>query len=239
MAIDIRASRGRPYIDFPVAESRMRPSCIALTKVACSDARRSSCPCVVFVHSSDEMYGADRQLLTLVRTAGEVCRPVVLLPDDIDYERRLSDALREGIDVRRGRTNSPSHIPATGRAGEVGNQSCSRDVVATRFSPLSPACRHCDQYHRFAGRTGRGLASSAPACLGSVSSSMESPKWYARFVRMIARLPQGMIITNSHAVARWLRPVRGRRTVPIHNAVSPSAGFVPMGDIPTAASSGV
>lgn len=58
--------------------------------------------CIV-IHPSDEMYGADRVLLEVLRTAPEGVDVEVWLPTDIDYpQRQLSRALRDaGIPVRR------------------------------------------------------------------------------------------------------------------------------------------
>lgn len=58
--------------------------------------------CIV-IHPSDEMYGADRVLLEVLRTTPSHLRVEVWLPTDLDYpERQLSTALQEaGIRVRR------------------------------------------------------------------------------------------------------------------------------------------
>jgi glycosyltransferase involved in cell wall biosynthesis len=57
---------------------------------------------ILFVHPSDELYGADRVLLEIVRGLPERYRAIVVLPLDIAYEGELSDALRElEADVRR------------------------------------------------------------------------------------------------------------------------------------------
>lgn len=54
---------------------------------------------MVVVHSSNEMYGADKMLLRVVRALGRTVDPLVLLPDDVDATgEALSDHLqREGI----------------------------------------------------------------------------------------------------------------------------------------------
>lgn len=58
--------------------------------------------CIV-LHPSDEMYGADRVLLEVLRTAPDDLDLEVWLPTDVDYpERELSRALeKNGIRVRR------------------------------------------------------------------------------------------------------------------------------------------
>jgi glycosyltransferase involved in cell wall biosynthesis len=51
---------------------------------------------ILFVHSSDEMYGADRILLQIVeRLNRRKFRPVVVLPNDVPYDGTLSKALQE------------------------------------------------------------------------------------------------------------------------------------------------
>lgn len=61
-------------------------------------------PLIVFVHPSDELYGADRVLLEIVDAAPTDSRVEVWLPNDIDYgERLLTRALQaRGIAVVRG-----------------------------------------------------------------------------------------------------------------------------------------
>ena len=50
---------------------------------------------VLIVHSSDELYGADQVLLSLVESLDRTrFDPMVVLPTDLDYEGRLGDALR-------------------------------------------------------------------------------------------------------------------------------------------------
>ncbi|MDQ1123348.1 glycosyltransferase family 4 protein [Microbacterium trichothecenolyticum] len=62
--------------------------------------RRRRC---IVVHPSDEMYGADRVLLEVLRTCPSDVEVEVWLPTDVDYpERQLSRALQDaGIPVRR------------------------------------------------------------------------------------------------------------------------------------------
>lgn len=57
---------------------------------------------IVFVHPSDELYGADRVLLEIVRGLPERYRAVVVLPLDIAYQGELTGALRAvGAEVLR------------------------------------------------------------------------------------------------------------------------------------------
>lgn len=50
---------------------------------------------IVFVHPSDELYGSDRVLLSLVRRLPPGDRAVVVLPTDVRYDGALSQALLE------------------------------------------------------------------------------------------------------------------------------------------------
>ncbi len=58
---------------------------------------------ILFVHSSDEMYGADLSLLQLVtRLDRNAFEPIVVLPNDVSYDGLLSKALeKHGITVRK------------------------------------------------------------------------------------------------------------------------------------------
>ena len=51
---------------------------------------------VLYIHSSDEMYGADRVLLQLIDLLDKRrFRPIVVVPNDVPYQGQLSQALRE------------------------------------------------------------------------------------------------------------------------------------------------
>src|SRR5687768_8299622 len=60
-------------------------------------------PALVFLHPSDEMYGADRQLVALVTSVRDLVHPIVVIADDLPYSGALSKALRaEGIETVAG-----------------------------------------------------------------------------------------------------------------------------------------
>lgn len=61
---------------------------------------------ILYVHSSDEMYGADRILLQLVENLDRSeFRPIVIIPTDVPYDGLLTNALRkQAIDVRHWKT---------------------------------------------------------------------------------------------------------------------------------------
>ena len=79
---------------------------------------------ILFVHSSNELYGSDMILLNLVRHLDrDTFRPLVVMPEDIPYEGLLSQALTEaGVEnttadmaVLRRRYVSPRGLLAFGR----------------------------------------------------------------------------------------------------------------------------
>lgn len=56
---------------------------------------------ILFVHPSDELYGSDRCLLSVIRNLPDRYRAIVALPTDIAYDGSLSRALRAvGAEVR-------------------------------------------------------------------------------------------------------------------------------------------
>lgn len=61
---------------------------------------------ILFVHSSDEMYGADRILLQLVENLDRnEFRPIIIIPTDVPYDGLLTNALQSrDIDVRHWKT---------------------------------------------------------------------------------------------------------------------------------------
>lgn len=50
---------------------------------------------ILYYHSGDELYGADRSLLRIVTNLGDEFLPFVILPNDLPYRRDLSQVLRE------------------------------------------------------------------------------------------------------------------------------------------------
>ena len=94
---------------------------------------------ILFLHPSDESYGADRVLLEALRAVPEGVRAEVWLPDDLDYPARpLSRALEErGVAVRR--------MP----------------LPVLRRAYLHP--RHLLSFLRRAGATGRAIRELDPA----------------------------------------------------------------------------
>ncbi len=79
---------------------------------------------VLYLHSSNELYGSDVVLLNLVRRLDRSrFRPVVLTPTDISYEGLLGQALQQAeiehhevdLPVLRRRYLSPAGLPAFGR----------------------------------------------------------------------------------------------------------------------------
>ena len=84
--------------------SRVRPGRNAQGLAAQAELRVTRLPVVLFLHPSDELYGADRSLRSLVLAVKDIVQPVVVLPDDLPYKGQLSASLRgEGIEVVIGR----------------------------------------------------------------------------------------------------------------------------------------
>lgn len=64
-------------------------------------AQRQNKPSILYVHSSDELYGADIVLLELVSNLRPTAiEPLVILPTDLSYDGKLTKKLRErGVEV--------------------------------------------------------------------------------------------------------------------------------------------
>jgi len=181
------------------------------------------------------MYGADRQLLALVRASRQLCEPVVLLPVDVEYDGSLSAALRaEGIEVRHGpipvlrrRYGSlgamarwtPRAIRGWWWAMQVARETRARLVVSnTTAIPVGP--------------TIAGLLRLPHLWLAR--EIIDSPAWYRSMVRANGRLSRGHIFTVSDAVGRWLGPVRGHGPSTLHDGVPLAAKTRPLPATPTA-----
>ena len=67
------------------------------------DPARSSRPSVLFLHSSDELYGADRILLRVLDALSDMIDPIVVLPHDSEPGPLSSELDRRGIRVVRRR----------------------------------------------------------------------------------------------------------------------------------------
>lgn len=174
-------------------------------------------------------------MLSMVRASTGLCRPVVVLPADTGYEGRLTAALRgDGVDVLRGPVPvlrrgylRPRALPRWGVDALRGVRWLRRTVM--RLQPRAIVT------NTSALAVGPPLARSLRTNhLWYVRELIESPAWYRRLVRWLARLPHGVVVANSKAVADWIGPLGERGPLVIHNAVPPSSGLQPLGDVPTA-----
>ena len=160
---------------------------------------------ILFVHASDELYGADRCLLDLVHGLPTSTRAVVALPLDLPYDGALSRELIDaGAEVRRidfavlRRSNlNAAHWPMLGRRLILGTWrlatvalDCRADIVHTNTlaavsGPIAAALtrrRHVWQVHEMIG----------------------DERWPVRLVYRLLLLLPGRVIANSRATARAL-----------------------------------
>ncbi len=192
-------------------------------------------PTVLFLHPSDEMYGADRQLLALVRASRSQCRPVVLLPDDVDFAGGLSAELQaQGVEARRGplpvlrrRYGSAlgmvRWLPRAARGWwwvlRTARSTRARAIVSNSAAiPAGPSVA------RLVG---------APH-LWFIREVIESPGWFRRSVRENARLADGHVYVVSDAVRDWLGPIKGRGPSTLHDGVPIHDEPVPLPPDPVA-----
>jgi glycosyltransferase involved in cell wall biosynthesis len=175
---------------------------------------------VLFLHPSDEMYGADRSLAWLVRSSVEQAAPIVLLPDDLAYEGRLSGTLRaEGHAVHRG------PLPVLRRR-------------YLRLTQLPWFALRLIRGIAWVVRTGRRAGASAivsntsAIVAGPIAARLlgiphvwyireiiERPVWFRRLFRLLAMTSQGTVVAVSEAVASWIGPLPDRGPVVLYNGV--------------------
>jgi len=177
-------------------------------------------PVVLFLHPSDELYGADRSLRSLVLGVRDVVRPIVVLPRDLPYRGELSSSLRaEGVEVVFG------PVPVVRR----------RYLTRLRLAPWAFRTFLAIVQLTMMARRRRvaGLVSNTTAVTGGpvvarlvgvphmwyVREIVESPKWYRAMVRGLSLVARGQVIAVSRAVARWLGDIPGRGPLILHNGV--------------------
>jgi len=206
--------------------------------VNCPDApgvRQDRRPTVVFVHPSDELYGADRSLLALVRGISDIARPVIVLPQDLPYAGGLSSQLRaEGFAVVAGplppvrrRYLRPGAIP--------------RWVITTVWGSLWLArlARRERAVGIVSNTTGVIVGPFVAAMLGKphlwyIREIIVQPRWFRRLVRAIAHCSPGMVVAVSGAVATWLGPIPSRGPEILYNGVDLKGPPKPLGPRPRA-----
>jgi glycosyltransferase involved in cell wall biosynthesis len=160
---------------------------------------------VVFVHPSDELYGADRCLLALVRGRPAATRIVVILPQDIQYDGPLSAALTNaGAEVRRldyavlRRAGlRPASLPTLARRLTVGTWELARLI-----RDLDATTVHTNTLASVSGPLAALLARRAHVWHVHEMIADEHPGVRLAY-RLLALLP-GRLIANSRATARAL-----------------------------------
>ena len=180
---------------------------------------------ILFVHPSDELYGADRCLLDLVRGLPATTRAIVVLPRDIAYDGDLSRELAAiGVEVqrldfavvRRGRLR-PANWPQLGwrlahgtwqlarLAREAGADIVHTNTLAVVSGPIAALlARRAHVWH--------------------VHELISDERWAVRAAyRLALVLAPGRVIANSKATARALSGPLGivrRRPVVVYPGIA-------------------
>lgn len=160
---------------------------------------------VLFVHPSDELYGADRCLLELVLGLPPTTRAVVALPKDVAYDGVLSRRLAAaGADVRRidfavlrRSSLAAAHWPKLG----------TRLILGTwRLATLARQCRadivHTNTLAAVSGPIAAALARRRH--VWHVHEMIADERWLVRLAYRLLLLAPGRVIANSRATARGL-----------------------------------
>jgi glycosyltransferase involved in cell wall biosynthesis len=174
----------------------------------------------MFLHPSDELYGADRSLIALVRAVTDIAEPVVVLPNDLPYQGALSQLLHaEGIDVLVGplpvirrRYLQPASILGWLARTVTGlwwlyRQARSHQAVGIVSNTT--------------GVVGGSLVAGAlrKPHIWYIREFIQRPGWFRGYVRLAARSASGQVVAVSEAVAGWLGDIPGRGPVVGHNGV--------------------
>lgn len=190
---------------------------------------------VLFLHPSDEAYGADRSLFSLVVATREIARPIVVVPSDLAYGGVLSARLRAaGVEVHVGplpvlrrRYLHPLRLPVW----------IVRLVLGTGW------------LYRLARRThADGIVSNSTAVMVGpvlagflrrphiwyVREVITAPSWFRGLVRILSRASRGTLVGVSQSVAAWLGPIPDRGPIVGYNGVDIPETIAPFPKIPTA-----
>lgn len=161
---------------------------------------------ILFVHPSDELYGADRCLLELARGLPVGWRPVVALPRDVTYAGALSRELEAaGVDVRR----IDYAVLRRGRLRLVDWPTLSRRLVMGSWR-LARLAREVDAdiIHTNTLAAVAGPVAAVIARRGHVWQAHEviaDERWGVRLAyRLLLALTPGRVIANSAATAKSL-----------------------------------
>lgn len=160
---------------------------------------------ILFVHPSDELYGADRCLLALVRWLPPETRAVVALPRDVAYTGELARALSAaGAEVRR------LDFAVLRRAGlRPGNWPRLAWRLATGSWQLARLARERDaaivHTNTLAAISGpvAALLTRKPH-VWQVHEDIADEHWAVRLAYRLLALLSGRLIANSNATARSL-----------------------------------
>lgn len=168
-------------------------------------------PRILFLHSSNELYGADRSLVWLVRSVADIAEPIVVLPDDLPYEGGLATWLRaEGIEVLVG------HLPVMRRGYLAAHRLPSWLIRAVRDTlSLIALARSRDVAGIVTNTSGVMVGPLVARAVQRphiwyLREIVNRPRWYRWLVRTNARLASGKVVTVSSAVARWIGTIPGR-----------------------------
>lgn len=192
-------------------------------------------PTVLVLHPSDEFYGADRSLLSMVRSMPDIVRPLVVLPSDLPYGGELSHTLRQnGIDVVVG------PLPVVRRRYLRGLNVVRWGIGSIRGWMWMVRLARAEKARLVISNTS-GILIGAPLARAIGASHawylreiVEHPRWFRTVIRGSARLAKGQIVAVSDAVARWVGSVPDHGPVVIRNGVDIPAEVEPLPDQPSA-----
>ncbi|NRG39799.1 glycosyltransferase family 4 protein [Rathayibacter sp. VKM Ac-2835] len=177
---------------------------------------------VLFLHPSDEAYGADRVLLEAVRAVPEGTTAEVWLPDDLDYPARPLSCLLEGrgitvrrmpLPVLRRAYLRPRHLPAFLR----------------RIRATGRALRDLDPALVYVNTAALALALPVARLLGAptlLHLHEHSRGIERRVLNLLFRCADRVVVV-SRAVADTLDPSNRRRSSVVYNGFE-SAPPVPL-----------
>jgi glycosyltransferase involved in cell wall biosynthesis len=191
-------------------------------------------PTVLFIHPSDEMYGADRILLQVLDAVEDLVRPVVVLPKDTDPGALSQEIADRGIVVLR--RNTPvlrrRYLSALGLIWY--------SVMTLRgLAELVLVGRQvgCVAVHT---NTSAIIVGQLVALLLNVDhiwhihEIVERPRWLARLIAIMTRLRTRRVVAISSAVASRICRDGGRVTDVILNPapMEPDPGPPPGDAVP-------
>lgn len=188
----------------------MRVSIVVPVTVTPPVSGPSARPAVLFLHASDELYGSDRMLLTVLDAVADRVRPIVVLPGDTMPGGLSAALLARGLDVRR----------------------CQIPVIRRRYmSPLGlarlwlAAVLSLVQLARLARASGVVTihTNTSAVLVGPVVAALlrvphvwhiheivDHPRWLGKVIGLAIRPGNQRIVAVSEAVARQLRQDGGR-----------------------------